>query len=256
MIETLTILEKITAIKNPKIKVIILKTKSVALKQERPWQIKLMGQSMLDWIQNAVKKYNSVAVDYDGQEIVQFVKPLVKDEDFVVVLYSDTPLLRQSTIEQLIEYASVKNAGYVQLPRGYIISNRLIQNGSVEYSSRPQFFEDEDFLIVNNFTNLMQAQKLLKNRINADLIKNGVTILDDNVYIDVTAKIEPGAIIYPNVVIIGDSYIGKESVIYPFVNIIDTKIGKNVKIYANVLFMQNIKDDSIILPYTNKINNI
>ena len=251
MIETLTILEKITTIDNPKIRVIVLKNNSVALKKENTYNIQIMGKSMLQWVQNTVRKYPSKSVDYSNQDIIEFVKPLLEDEDYTLILYSDTPLLKESTIDKIIEYATIKNSAIIQLPRGYVLNTQLIKNNSFEYSSKPQFFEGEDFLIVNNFTNLQIAQKIIKNRIITNFIKNGVNILDENVYIEANVKIGKDTIIYPNTVLLGESIIGEKCIIYPSVTIIDSIIKDNVQIYANTIVKQKILANSIIPPYNN-----
>lgn len=251
MIETLTILEKITTIDNPKIRVIILKNNSVALKKENTYNIQIMGKSMLQWVQDAVKKYPSKSVDYSNQDIIEFVKPLLEDEDYTLILYSDTPLLKESIIDKIIEYATIKNSAIIQLPRGYVLNTQLIKNNSFEYSSKPQFFEGEDFLIVNNFTNLQVAQKIIKNRIITNFIKNGVNILDGNVYIEANVKIGKDTIIYSNTVLLGKSIIGEKCIIYPSVTIIDSEVEDNVQIYANTIVKQKISANSIISPYNN-----
>lgn len=251
MIETLTILEKITMIDNPKISVIILKNNSIVLKKDKSYDIQIMGRSMLQWVQSAVKKYPNIAVEYFGEEVVEFVKPLLKDEDYTLVLYSDTPLLKESTVDKIIEYATIKNSTIVQLPRGYVLNTKLIKNNNVDYSSKPQFFEGDDFLIVNNFTNLQLAQRIIKSRIIASFIKNGVSILDESVYIDADVKIGKGTTLYPNTTIIGKTQIGENCIIYPFVSIIDSAIEDNVKIYANTIINQKILPNSVLFPYTN-----
>lgn len=251
MIETLTILEKITTIDNPKIRVIILKNNSVALKKENTYNIQIMGKSMLQWVQDTVRKYPSKSVEYSNQDIIEFVKPLLEDEDYTLILYSDTPLLKESTIDKIIEYATIKNSAIIQLPRGYVLNTQLIKNNSFEYSSKPHFFEGEDFLIVNNFTNLQVAQKIIKNRIITNFIKNGVNILDENVYIEANVKIGKDTIIYSNTVLLGESIIGEKCIIYPSVTIIDSEVEDNVQIYANTIVKQKISANSIIPPYNN-----
>lgn len=71
----------------------------------------------------------------------------------------------------------------------------------------------------------------------------------ENKLIDETVKIDPSAIIYPNVIIKGNSTIGKNCVITPGSYIENSIIGNNVTIYSSYVIDSEIENDVKIGPY-------
>jgi len=99
----------------------------------------------------------------------------------------------------------------------------------------------EETLGVNDRIALSQAEKIMKQRINKEHMRNGVTIIDpDNTYISVDAKIGRDTTIYPGTMIIGESVIGEECVIGP-----NTEI-KNCNIDHKTTIRQSVAHDSKI----------
>ena len=67
---------------------------------------------------------------------------------------------------------------------------------------------------INNRQQLAQATKWLKNKVNNDLMQQGVSIVDpDNTYISADACIGKDSIVYPNVTIEGKCIIGERNII-------------------------------------------
>jgi len=99
----------------------------------------------------------------------------------------------------------------------------------------------EETLGVNDRIALSQAEKIMKQRINKEHMRNGVTIIDpDNTYISVDAKIGRDTTIYPGTMIIGETVIGEECVIGP-----NTEI-KNCNIDYKTAIRQSVAHDSKI----------
>ena len=73
----------------------------------------------------------------------------------------------------------------------------------------------------------------------------------NNTYIDDTVTMEDNVIIYPNVTIEGDSYIGENTIIYPGSYIKDATIGKNNIIYTSYIVGSELGDNNQIGPYSN-----
>lgn len=72
----------------------------------------------------------------------------------------------------------------------------------------------------------------------------------DNVYINDTVKIGINVIIYPNVVIEGESFIGDNTILYPGCFISNCIIGCGNEIMNSQLMSSNIGDNNIIGPFT------
>lgn len=68
-------------------------------------------------------------------------------------------------------------------------------------------------------------------------------------YIDDTVKLGDNCIIYPNVMIKGNSSIGDNTIIYMSSYIEDSVIGKNNKIYTSYIIQSEIGDNNTIGPY-------
>lgn len=94
--------------------------------------------------------------------------------------------------------------------------------------------DPEEALGVNNQLQLAAAAKVLQRRINADLMLQGVQIVDpENCYIDARAVIAPGVRIYPGNVIEGETQIGADTVLFPGNFIESARIGSNNRIGPN-----------------------
>ena len=78
---------------------------------------------------------------------------------------------------------------------------------------------------INNRKNLSEAIQILRDRKIETLQKNGVTIiLPNTVYIEPTVKVGQDTTIFPNTVLLGNTIIGSDCIIEPFVYLVDKKI--------------------------------
>lgn len=73
--------------------------------------------------------------------------------------------------------------------------------------------------------------------------------MNENIYIDKTVKIGKNVKIYPFNVIMGETEIKDDAIIYPFNTIIDAVIGENCEISSSHLLKCEIGKNSIIGPY-------
>jgi bifunctional UDP-N-acetylglucosamine pyrophosphorylase/glucosamine-1-phosphate N-acetyltransferase len=78
---------------------------------------------------------------------------------------------------------------------------------------------------INTRKNLSEAIQILRDRKIESLQKEGVTImLPETVYIEPNVKVGQDTIIYPNTVLLGNTIIGSDCILEPFVYLIDKKI--------------------------------
>ncbi|MDR1913971.1 MAG: hypothetical protein LBQ68_05750 [Clostridiales bacterium] len=84
---------------------------------------------------------------------------------------------------------------------------------------------------------LEQVKRLINNKeANERLIESGVIMLDPNsVWIDDRARIEPGVILYPGVIIEGECKIGKDCIIGPNSRLVNSEIGEGTEVAYSVL---------------------
>lgn len=92
-------------------------------------------------------------------------------------------------------------------------------------------YEDVEYAMgINDRSQLAEAEKVMRRRINESHMKNGVTIVDpENTYIDADVEIENDVTITPGTVLKGKTKIASNSVIDSS-TIVDSIIGKNVTI--------------------------
>ncbi len=202
---------------------------------DKPYEIDLLGKSMLDWVKLACQDYKTTLVPYDNSsDVLQTIKPHLDDSEYTFVVYSDTPLLKSTTVKDVIDYALLKQTSVCKLTRGYVFNTDFVKNADKIYTAEPRYFDEEDFMTAFNNKQLMLIEDILKNRIISFHLNNGVRIMDattTTIYADVT--IEQGVVIYPNNHLYGVCY-----------------IGNNVKLLPNNYIENSIIDDDCTIMYS------
>ncbi len=94
----------------------------------------------------------------------------------------------------------------------------------------------EESLAVRSPAGVSTAIMFLRERKIAELESRGVIILDPAAtWVDLDVRIGPGTVLYPAVVIEGNTRIGARCRIYPFVHLIDAQIGEGAKILSSTV---------------------
>jgi len=80
----------------------------------------------------------------------------------------------------------------------------------------------------------------------------GVIVLDPaSAWVDLDVRIGRGTVLYPSVVIEGRSSIGRDCRVYPFVHMVDTRVGDRVKILTSTVIEGSlIRDDARVGPFS------
>jgi bifunctional UDP-N-acetylglucosamine pyrophosphorylase/glucosamine-1-phosphate N-acetyltransferase len=104
---------------------------------------------------------------------------------------------------------------------------------------------------VNSRLEIAKAVDILRKRKIQQLIEGGVTFYDpQTTWIDLEAKIGGDTIIYSSVIIEGKSKIGSHCQFYPFVHLINSRVGNRVKIFGSSMIEESvIEDDARIGPF-------
>lgn len=98
---------------------------------------------------------------------------------------------------------------------------------------------------VNSRLQLAFSEKIMRNRINEKHMLNGITIIDpDNTYIEDGVEIGRDTIIYPGVILEGNTKIGEDCIIRHGTRIYDSIIGNSVDIESSTI------ESSIVDNYT------
>jgi len=110
--------------------------------------------------------------------------------------------------------------------------------------------DEEEVMGINDRVQLAEAAAVMRQRINEQLMRDGVTLVDpENCYIDGEVRIGADTIIHPNVHLRGTTTIGSGCLIDPGVVVTDCRIGSNVHLKAgSVLTESTVGDDCAIGP--------
>ncbi len=110
--------------------------------------------------------------------------------------------------------------------------------------------DDDEWMGVNDRSQLAEAAKKLRRRINHELMLSGVTMIDpDTAYIDATVTVEPDVTVYPGVTLEGQTHIKTGAVLYPGSRIADSAIGAGTTVQNSVVLSSTVGDRSTIGPY-------
>ena len=107
----------------------------------------------------------------------------------------------------------------------------------------------EESLGVNDRAQLAQAGKIMRGRINTEIMKSGVTMIDpDNTYISGDCEIGHNVTIYPGNVLEGRCVIGEGTVLYPNNHITDSEIGSGCQVRSSTFIEAKVGDNTTVGP--------
>lgn len=221
-------------------------------KLQKNYEYDLMGKQVVDYVKETLSNYETsiIKVKDDKQSLVEILAPHIKDEDYIIVLYGDTPLVRSSTIDDALEYATTKGLDYCKLYKGGIFKASAVRSGKIEYLSEANFLSKEDFFCVFDNNSISKARQIMKQRIIEKHIKNNVEFFDiSSVYIDSTVDIASNVKIYANNVVKGQTTIASGCILNENNVINNCKIEENCVISSSYLNNTKIKKNSNIGPF-------
>jgi len=108
----------------------------------------------------------------------------------------------------------------------------------------------DEAIFVNDRLQLAQAEKVLRARTNEQWLRSGVTIVDpDHTYIDLTVDLGTDVTIFPGAVLQGATSVGDGSVIGPSCHLVDTQLGRNVRLEHTTSRGAVVGDGASVGPY-------
>lgn len=96
------------------------------------------------------------------------------------------------------------------------------------------------------------AMRVLRLRKIRELEARGVMVLDPlSTWVDLDVRVGRDTVLYPAVVIEGNSRLGRECRVYPFVHLIHTQVGNRVRVLSSTMIESSrIEDDAQVGPFT------
>jgi len=207
----------------------------------------LCGESMIGWVKNAVSDFPYIEFDYDGSDLITFLKGKLVNATYSIILYSNTPLITMPSVLKIIEYVKAKQIKACKFNGGFAFNTEYLK--SVKEVMFDSFLplDTEDFLVVDTLEKLKLAKKILQERIIQQHMVNGVEFIGNSV-IDASVKIDKEVIIFPNNILKGNTEIGSKTILKEG-NVIDNSvIGSDCCIMSSNILNSSVEDNVYILP--------
>ena len=212
---------------------------------------------------------------------VMMAKEYINDNDTIVVLCGDTPLVKEETLKRLFDYhiehgyhATVLTTT-VDNPTGYgrIIRDenkdllKIVEqkdaneeekkakeiNSGIYCFNGKSLRESLDLLDNNNAQGeyyLTDTIKIMRRRINESHMVNGVTIIDVNsTYIEADVEIGNDTIVYPGAMLRRNTKIGTNCVIGMNCSITNSQIGNYTEVQSSTIVDSTVGENTTVGPY-------
>ncbi|MFQ3546544.1 bifunctional UDP-N-acetylglucosamine diphosphorylase/glucosamine-1-phosphate N-acetyltransferase GlmU [Halobacillus rhizosphaerae] len=133
-------------------------------------------------------------------------------------------------------FAALKSVSNDNVQGEYYLPDVVeILKGKSETVSAYQTANFAESLGVNDRVALAKAEKLMKQRINEQHMRNGVTIVDpDNTYISPDVKIGQDVVVHPGCVLEGETVVEDQVVLGPHSTITDSYVGESTVVKQSV----------------------
>ena len=156
-------------------------------------------------------------------------------------------LFKSKAFRECLSVASSSRGEPFDLPR--LLGALEAKGRKIGFLSLPS---PEEGFSVETRRDLAQAILLLQRRKNQALIARGVTILDpSSTWVDLAVRVGQDTILYPSVVLEGTTRVGRECRIFPFVHLVDMRVGDGVKILSSCMLEgSSIADRAQVGPFT------
>lgn len=216
----------------------------------------ICGKRMIDWVALATSGCKQKIIDEPEEEkLLETLREYCEGFNYVAVFYSDTPLLKKRTFFEIMDYFSKRRMNVLKLLRGFVFRAEYLKNAKILLSSTIEEFDKEDFTLINSNQKISYAFKVLNERILRYHKENGVVFFGENtIFIDADVEIEAGTVIYPNNIIKGESYIGKNVILESGNYIFDTIVCEEAFICQSYLEKSKVEKGKVVGPFARLIN--
>ena len=209
------------------------------------------GKPMVDWVKMATSgPCQKVIKEPDQEQFLNVLKGLAVGKKYLALFYSDTPLLERTTFCEIMDYFAKNRYNIVELPRGYVFLVDYLMNIDVLFSPVKKTFNEKQFQQINTPKALSSASKILQAKILDYHKNNGVTLIGENtIFIDADVEIEEGTVIYPNNVLKGQTYIGRNVTLDTGNIICDSIVADEANLIASYIFKSKVKKGQKVGPF-------
>ncbi|HEV2147913.1 MAG TPA: hypothetical protein VGR37_10965 [Longimicrobiaceae bacterium] len=123
-----------------------------------------------------------------------------------------------------------------------------------ELADAPRRVDAESGLVVRDRRDFARATEVIHDRLLARLMEGGVTFyLPQTTWVDLDVRIGRDTVVYPGVVLEGQTTVGEETVVGPGCRIVDSWVGSGVELKGwNYLSHTSIRNRAILEPYARR----
>jgi len=205
--------------------------------KEGSYNLEILGKKMYEYVVRACPSVPiCVHFDSEKQTAIKAIKPHLRDGEYTLVLYADTPLITKATLLNILDFVKSKGLNACPLERGYVFKTEYIKRVDAIYSPSVYNFQADGFMSVNCFEKLYFVLETLKSTIINYHSKHGVYFKNPaTVYIEPDVSIMRGAVIEGNVRLEGDTRVSERAYISAGSVIIDSTVGKDARVYGAYL---------------------
>lgn len=191
------------------------------------------------------------------------VRTIFKNDELILVLKGNMPLLNHGTLSQLYEKCEENSVSHLVSEDGKNTGIFCFKNTDeidferIANEKDGQIMANESqTLSINDCLELAKAEKLMRIQKNTELMCSGVHIIDpENTYIGNDVEIEAGSVIHPNVTIMGHSKVGKNCEILSGSYLINAIIHDEVVIDSSKIADSEVGKGTTIGPYSHLRNH-
>ncbi len=197
------------------------------------FSLEVLGVPMFEYVARACPT-PPACLRYNGtSNILSLIRPYLKDAEYSLVLFSDTPLMTRANVMNILDFAKTKGLNVLKLTRGYVFKNEYIKRVEDIYAPTTYYFEEEDFMVATTYKQLYVVSQTLKNRIITYHMNNGVYFADpDSTYIEANVSIGSGTKIGPFVSLMKDTKIGDNVIVGARSTLLNAKIMSGAQLDA------------------------
>ncbi|MCL6430635.1 MAG: bifunctional UDP-N-acetylglucosamine diphosphorylase/glucosamine-1-phosphate N-acetyltransferase GlmU [Anaerolineae bacterium] len=110
--------------------------------------------------------------------------------------------------------------------------------------------DPEDVIGINDRLQLARAEEVLRRRVNQELMRSGVTLIDPaTTYVEVGVRVAPDTVIYPNTYLLGNTEVGDDCILGPNTLLRNATLGPRCRVVASIVEDSALGAGVIVEPY-------
>lgn len=204
----------------------------------------LLGKPTFEWV-TRVCPTRPITIECDENDNpVSVIKPYLREREYTLVLFGDTPLLTRTNINNILDFVASKGLNVCKLSRGFVFRTEYIKRVDEIFSPQTYYFNEEEFQVATNLMEWTKIARILQDRIVKFHQSNGVEFINPkSVYIESDVAIGSGTKIASGVYLSGETEIGANANLGMDAKIVSSKIGNSVQVLDAKIYNSVVKEN-------------